>query len=205
MEAEGVSRVPARPGPSPAASSPRRRPRRVRRGFTLIEAALATVIVGVGVLAMVSAQQAFHRKNRFSTHASTATWLANEMREMTFTLPRHDPVTGRSYWGPEPGELSIEDFDDLDDFDGAAGTGLVFSAELGNGPVNARRELIANMPGWAQTITVHNVDPHDIDAPPGSVADGTTSMMRVEVLVTYQGPGALEPEEMVRVSWISPE
>ena len=50
----------------------RRHHQRARRGFTLIESALATVIIGVGVLAMVTAQQALHRKNEWSTHASIA-------------------------------------------------------------------------------------------------------------------------------------
>lgn len=178
-------------------------PRR-RLGFTLIETALAIVIVGVGVLAMMSAQQAFHRKNRWSTHASTATWLANEIREMTLALPRHDPVTGTSFWGPEPTEVSIADFDDLDDFDGEDGDGVIFSSALGNGPVNARREIIPNMEGWSQTVFVYNVDPKNIAAPPDPNLDGTTTMMRIEVVVSYQGPTDAEPIEIVRVSWISP-
>ena len=87
-------------------------------GFTLIETALATVIVGVGVLSIVAAQQAFHKQNAWSTNASTATRLGNEIREMTFRLPRHDPVTGLILpWGPEDNELWVGDFDDLDDFD----------------------------------------------------------------------------------------
>ena len=85
-----------------------------RRGFTLIETALATIIVGVGVVAIVSAQQAFHIKNNWSTHASTATLLGNEIREMTLNLPRHDPVTGQAYWGSEPNETWVGDFDDID-------------------------------------------------------------------------------------------
>ena len=96
------------------------RRRRARRGFTLIETALAVVIVGTGVLAMMAAQQAFHQKNAWSTHVSTATALGNELREMTFNLPRHDPVTGSAVWGPEANEVFIGDYDDLDDFDGLA-------------------------------------------------------------------------------------
>lgn len=177
---------------------------RPRLGFTLIETALAIVIVGVGVLAMMSAQQAFHRKNRWSTHASTATWLANEIREMTLSLPRHDPVTGKSYWGPEPTEVSVADFDDLDDFDGEDGEGVIFSSALNNGPINARREIIPNMQGWSQTVFVYNVNPQNIADDPDDALDGATSMMRVEVVVSYQGPTDLEPVEIVRVSWISP-
>lgn len=66
------------------------------RGFTLIEAALATVIVGVGVLAIVEAQQSFHRKNLWAVQSGVATRLGNEIREMTLNLPRHDPVTGHA-------------------------------------------------------------------------------------------------------------
>ena len=69
------------------------------RAFTLLETALATIIVGVGVLSIVAAQQAFHIQNAWSTHASIATALGNEIREMTLNLPRHDPVTGQAFWG----------------------------------------------------------------------------------------------------------
>jgi prepilin-type N-terminal cleavage/methylation domain-containing protein len=177
-----------------------------RRGFTLIETSLATVIVGVGVLAIVAAQQAFHQKNAWSTHLSTATWLGNEIREMTLNLPRHDPVTGIAFWGPEPDtELTIFDYDDLDDFDGPAGTGLVFSgipvAGVVNGPRNSRREIIANMDGWVQTIFVDMVDPFNITAPP---VDPDVYLMRVTVVVSYQGPLDDAPEDVATVAWIAP-
>ncbi len=175
-------------------------PSRRGDGFTLIETALATIIVGVGVLAMVAAQQAFHQQNNWSTHASTAERLGNEVREMTFNLPRHDPVTGQAFWGAEPNEAWVGDFDDLDDFDGD-GDGLIFSATLENGPINAQREIIANMDGWAQIVTAYNVDPFNITS---AQADGTTDLIIVEVIVTFQGPSDDEPQEMTRVSWIAP-
>ncbi len=175
---------------------------RSRRGaFTLIETALAIVIVGVGVLAMVSAQQALHKQNSWSTHASIATSLGNEIREMTLNLPQHDPVTGLAFWGPEPTEPSLTDYDDLDDFDGG-GNGSIFSAALGNGPINAQRQVIGNMDGWAQIITVQNVDPANITT---VRADGSTTLLKMEVIVTFQGPGDAEPLEITRVSWISPK
>ena len=171
-----------------------------RRAFTLIETALATVIVGVGVLAMVAAQQGFHKQNGWSTHASIATRLGNEIREMTLNLPRNDPVTSSTFWGAESNETFVGAFDDLDDFDGD-GNGLIFSAELGNGPLNARREIISNMNGWAQEVYVHNVDPFNIHS---IEADNSTNMLMVEVVVTYQGPTDDQPIEMTRVSWIAP-
>jgi len=183
-------------GASCAANAQRRR----RGGFTLLETALAIVIVGVGVLAMVAAQQAFHQKNSWSTHAAIASSLGNEIRELTLNLPRHDPVTGAATWGPETGELWVGDYDDLDDFDGTGG-GIVFSASLGNGPINARREVIANMEGWSQTVSVYSVDPFDINT---TVTDGTTNVMMVEVVIEYQSPQDITPQELTRVKWIAP-
>jgi len=177
---------------------------RTRTGFTLIETALATIIVGVGVLAMVSAQSAFHQKNQWSTHASIATHLGNEIREMTWDLPRHDPVTGNDFWGPEgDNEASFEDYDDLDDFDGLGG-GLVFSP-----PINANRRVISNMDGWSQTVRVFNVDPYNIvfhgDTLAGVELDGSTDTIAMEVTIHYQAPSAQEPMEMTRITWISPK
>lgn len=181
-----------------------RRQRRLRGrhgGFTLIETALATIIVGVGVLAMVAAQQAFHKKNAWSTHVTTATALGNEIREMTWNLPQHDPVTGDAFWGPEgDNELWVGDFDDLDDFDGEGG-GLIFSADLENGPINARREIIPNMAGWSQTVRVFNVNPFDITE---EWTDGASNVMAVEVIVSYQSYRDDEPVEITRVAWIAP-
>jgi len=70
-----------------------------------METALATVIVGTGVLAILAAQQAYHQKNDWAMRNATAIRLANELRELTLTLPMHDPLTGTDVMGPEPDEL----------------------------------------------------------------------------------------------------
>jgi hypothetical protein len=169
----------------------------------LIETALATVIVGVGVLALMSAQQAFHEQNRWSTHASTATWLGNEIREMTLNLPSHDPVTGYDPiadegWGSEDNETWFGDYDDIDDFDN-----LFFSAADDNGPINARREVIANMDGWKQIVSVSMVSPFDITGE--TIDPDEPYMMKIDVEVTYQGPLDIEEQTITTVSWLVPE
>ena len=93
-----------------------RRTLRARHGFTLIEAALATIIIGTGVLAIVLAQQAFHKQNQWALRAATGMRLGGEIRELMMNLPRHDPVTGTETWGPEGNENGVLDFDDVDDF-----------------------------------------------------------------------------------------
>jgi hypothetical protein len=172
---------------------------------------LAIVITGVAVLALVSAQAAFHKKNFWASHLSTATYLASEIREATWYLPQRDPVTGEANWGPETGtvgdEATVADFDDLDDFDGDGG-GFIFSAADGSGPINARREVIPNMDGWSQIVRVFNVAPDNISVNPetlaGEVGDTNSNVMGVQVAVTYQGPNDIDPITMTTVSWIAP-
>ncbi len=165
-------------------------------GFTLIESAMATIILGTGVLSIVLAQQTFHRQNALAQRFSVAMRLAGEIREMTMNLPRHDPVTGVEFWGPENGEILKSDWDDVDDLDDA-----VFDADLGNGPINSLRETLIDFPGWRQNVNVVNVDPFDLDT---TVPDGTSEMLRVTVTVYYRSAVDAEPFEMTKLTWIQP-
>lgn len=147
--------------------------RRSRRGFTLIETALATVIIGVGVLALIESQQAFMRSNNWSTHSATAAYLANEVREIMRKLPKHDPVTGLYLeasgegnvlrgWGPENGENDLLDFDDLDDFDGitlwADGTIDPSDGDL-PGPVDGFGNIIPEIAANGDVLTDQQGNP----------------------------------------------
>jgi type II secretory pathway pseudopilin PulG len=153
------------------------------RGFTLLETALATVVLGVGVLALIEAHGAFTRHNRFSSSSTTGVYLANEIRERMRGLPRHDPVNGLRVdtgggqavvrgWGRETGETSVHQFNDVDDFDGVTfGTGGNFVGpidcvgqtivELGiNGePIEGEEGGTVSMRGWSQAVRVEKVDP----------------------------------------------
>ncbi|MBL4808963.1 MAG: hypothetical protein JKY43_02765 [Phycisphaerales bacterium] len=156
---------------------------------------MATVIIGIGVLAMVDAQSSFITANNWSSHAASGTYLANEIREMTRSLPKHDPVVGLFIeddggagvlhgWGPDSGEVTVEDFDDIEDFDGLTfsftGTAGFADGDL-PGPLNAFGEIIPDisvngvetgsttngvftgdaMFGWSQQVIVQKIDPFD--------------------------------------------
>lgn len=173
--------------PSPAPPRAPARRRRARPAFTLIETALATVIIGVGVLALVEAHDAFLRSNGWSTQSATATYLANEIRELSRTCERHDPVSGLYThdedgettlvgWGLEADETAVADIDDLDDLDGLTfGAGGDFP-----GPIDAFGNVIPQlladgtvmtdgegnpvpMQGWFQSVTVEKIDPFNTD------------------------------------------
>ncbi|MDH3584349.1 MAG: prepilin-type N-terminal cleavage/methylation domain-containing protein [Phycisphaerae bacterium] len=165
------------------------------RGFTLIESILVIVIVGVGVLAIVAAQQAYHQQNAYAQRVGAALLLANEIRELSMNLPQHDPITGTATWGPEGNEPTVEQYDDLDDFDGPGGTGLTISP-----PVDALRQPMADMPGWSQVITVENLLPNMLNGP--AAPDNSTDVVRITAQVLYQGPGDDEAAEVTRLTWV---
>ena len=211
------------------------RPRRNRaRAFTLLEASMTLVILGVGVLAFVEAQSSFMDANTWSSQAASATFLAGELRERMRKLPRHDPVTGLSLngttvvgWGRDTGESVVADLDDIDDYDG-----LRFGSD-GNmpGPINAFGEVIPEMDasgnpvmngnavvamrGWSQEVTVEKIDPANNTTaltPSYSVAANGSNPgrpidsfpLRVTVKVYYRGPLDSASREVTRMSWIVP-
>ena len=213
----------------------RRRNRTARRnGFTLIESALATVIVGVGVLAIVEAQQSFMTANAWSSQSATGTYLANEIREMMEPLSRHDPVTGiyigdegdLEGWGPDAGEWSVEDFDDVDDFDGITfafdGTADIIDGDL-PGPIDAFGavipEILADgtvvigeddepmaMQGWTQEVRVTKVHPFnawrtfapeaELDAETPILTGLAVDEFPLRVTVTVRYQGPFDAEPM---------
>lgn len=169
-------------------------------GFTLIEAALTTVIIGTGVLAIVAAQQAYHQKNDWAQRTGMGMLLANEIRELTLPLPIHDPITGPDNLGPESGETSVALYDDLDDFAGVItngrGAGVTISP-----PINALRNEIPNMDGWSQHVMVENVLADNISSTFVQPL-GTTDLYRVTVTVSYQAPTASNPMTIAQLVWM---
>ena len=126
--------------------------------------------------------------------------LANELREMTLTLPMFDPFGGAANVGPEPDELNLADYDDLDDFAGLVvagfGPGMTFAP-----PINALRQQIPNLNGWSQQINVANVLQNNISSPILQPL-GSTNLMRVTVTVSYQAPNAAQPIALTGLTWV---
>ena len=179
---------------------------RSRAGFTLIEAALTTVIIGTGVLAIVAAQQAYHQKNDWAQRTATAQHLANELRELTMPLPMHDPVSGDNELGPGTEEDAVADYDDLDDFAGQLDSNGKGVGHKFNPPINAMADQIDGLENWRQVIDVQSVFEDNISTTLTQPL-GTTRMMRVHVMVQHQNPNTDETDyqTITELTWVVPE
>jgi hypothetical protein len=151
-----------------------------RRAFTLIEAALVTSIVGIGIVSMLQLLAVGTVANREGAELTTGMVLARNIREMSIPLHFADPryeytwdIYNPPNWGMESGETPAT-FNDLDDL-----AGLTFSP-----PVDARRQVLNDFTGWAQHVTVQSVDPDHLSI---NVPDATSPALRITVRITRNG------------------
>ncbi len=154
---------------------------RLRRGFTLIEAALVTTIISVGVIAMLQLLAAGTVSNQQGTELTTAMNLAKNIREMSLGMSFCDPTTPTN-WGAESGE-SLYSYDDVDDLDGRS-----FSP-----PIDVQRQTITEMANWTQAIRVETVDPDFLASP---VPNGSAPANRVTVTVSHNN------RTVCTISWL---
>ncbi|MCY2928648.1 MAG: prepilin-type N-terminal cleavage/methylation domain-containing protein [Planctomycetota bacterium] len=144
-------------------------PPSARGGFTLIEAVVATAIVGMGVCAMMMASQAGTRVNADSQELTRAAYLAQEVREWIATLPFKDPDVGQQNNPPGPDgsspQVFVDDVDDMKD--------VTYSP-----PRDGQGTAIAAMSGWSQKIKMTWVNPTNFAA---VVADGASNVIKVRV------------------------
>lgn len=162
------------------------------RGFTLLEAALATVIVGVGVLASVELFAGLTVHTRDAEHRTTALFLANNIRELLGGLSFDDPITGSATFGPESNEsldgsvAGSTAYNDLDDFN-----------QSFNPPIDAARNRLAQLSQYTQVVSVVGVDPNK----PTLSAAGT-DCRRIIVRVLYRASESEPSVEVHRLSWL---
>ena len=157
-----------------------------RRGFTLFEAALATVIVGLGVLGVMQLLAVTTAQNRGGNQLTTAMYLAQCIQEAMADLPFNDP-SGAGFGLEEQGGLLT--WNDIDDFHGFT--------TLGSSPIDARRQPLTGLDQYAQHVTVVEVSPNNLAlALPGADAK------RVTVVITYRRLPTDTPAEVYRTSWI---
>lgn len=144
-----------------------------RRGFTLLEAALATMIVGTGVVALLQLLAAGTMSTEAGTELTTAVNLANNIHEISVYLPFNDPGSGGSTTTKEAGGPG--NYNDIWDLNG----------DTYSPPLDARRQPISGYSNWAQQVTVQSVAPDNLTVTrPNSV---TIPTARVTVTITHNG------------------
>lgn len=190
---------PPRPTTSAPSGSPAAGVRPVGRGrggFTLLESALAVIIVGVGISALMALMGSLTNQNAVAGRMSTAMLLASHIQEGIAGLSFNDPAYAGTYFGPEPGE-ALANYNDIDDFDG-----LTLCP-----PIDAARQPIAGLGQYTQVITVlpvygnklnSNTNPASLDLPKTAY----TGSVRVMVRVLYRRTPAVPAEEVYRSTWV---
>ena len=126
-----------------------------RRAFTLIEAMMVTVIIGVGVMAMLQLLAAGTMVNSESTELTTAVNLANNINELAVRTPYADlrTVVG-------------------------TGTGTTYSP-----PIDGRGANMTELSGeWVQVVTVKYVLPTNLTFVVPDAQVEPTSQITVRVL-----------------------
>jgi type II secretory pathway pseudopilin PulG len=86
-----------------------------RRAFTLIEASLATLVVGVVLVASINAVGATAKQRAALHDQSVAIGIAEARIAAIVALAYADPDTPSAPLGTDAGEVSMADWDDVDD------------------------------------------------------------------------------------------
>lgn len=138
-----------------------------------METGLATIIIGVGVTALMQLLAKGTLTNLDGADLTTAVNLANNIHELTYGLTFVDP-NHPTNWGPEAGE-TLATYSHLDDFNNQT-----FSP-----PIDARRQTLSNYNNWSQIVTVTKVDINRLS----TTVPSTTVMPSARVSVSIQHLG----------------
>ena len=164
------------PFPTKRATSRRRRP-----GFTLIEAAWVTVIIGLGVLATMELLAVGTASNAAGNQMTAAVNLANNVHEIALSLPLKDPQQPTQWIARESTVAAYDNVLDLD--------GHTFSP-----PLDVRRQPILDYMGWSQQVKLQSVALDNLS----SIRPNTTTIPTAKLTVRILHHNKLVHE----VSWL---
>lgn len=130
--------------------------RTANSAFSLIEAAIASIIVGGVLVASLNVIGAAAATDRRMNDQDRATLLARDLMSEIMMLPYADPDTGAgATLGPESGEVTgtRSQFDDADDYHGWEASPV----QLTDGT------LIAGFSKWSRSVTCRRLNPTTLD------------------------------------------
>jgi type II secretory pathway pseudopilin PulG len=143
-------------------------------GFSLVEVMVSTVLVGVGLAAVLMATQSSTTVNQAARNSMAAAYLAEEVREWTLQLAFEDPDGDEGdVLEPDSSDAATGP-DDINDLRGA-----VFAP-----PRSATGAILEGMPGWSQVITVDWKAPASLCT---TVEPGCSDVVRVTVTILRHG------------------
>ena len=148
------------------------------KGFTLIEALIASALVGIGIVALLVATKSGTQVNMAGRNITQATYLSQEIRERTLKLPFSDPDAGDAGNPPGPDESDPQDIDDLDDL-----LDVTYSP-----PRDASGQVISDADGWSQHISLEWKDPDSLGT---TVTVGSSDVIRVVITIARDGHDVL--------------
>ena len=157
--------------------------RGTRKAFTIIEAMIATIIIGIAFTALIASSRAYTQTNGAGIEISTAEFLIENIREMTAPLAVIEPETGDTTFGAESGETAVSLYDDIDDFDGGS-----FSP-----PVDINGISLSALSAYTQQVTVQNINANDFSA---VVSDHASDFVRITVTIL------INDRQISSASWI---
>ena len=156
-----------------------------RGGFSLIEVAVATAIIGIGVVALLTCVSAGTSANYEGRRLTQATFLAQEIREWTLRLPFRDPDPEEQDNPPGPDssdpQVFVDDLDDLMD--------ITFRP-----PRDGMGLAIYDMSDWSETLAMTWRSPTDLAT---TVTPGASNVIHVELKLYKNGLLALTTGWMV--------
>jgi len=157
--------------------------RRGRPGFTLVEAALTTMIVGLGTVAMMGLLSGGVGSTLTAANLTTAVNLATGVHELCDRLPF--PASGGS-WG-----LGANALTNLL----TSGNVTWLDGRTFSPPIDSTNTANNTMSDWSQAISVSSVDPNNVTS---TITNSTVnSMARVTVTINYNG------HQVFQTSWLA--
>ena len=143
-----------------------------RRGFTLMETAMAQVIVGVAIAAMCQLLTVGTQSNRAAGDLTTGVNLANVIHELAVGLPFTD--------GGSPVIGTFHDIWDLN--------------QTFTPPIDSRDIAISTYPNWSQQVTVQTVALNQLTSVRPN--DQTVPTARVTVIILHNN------QQVYQASWV---
>lgn len=143
-----------------------------RRAFSLVEAVIATALVGGLLVAAMSGVGATARMRQVTVDGETGLRLAKDLLDEVLAKPYFDPNTSLDL-GREAGESNRADFDDVDDYDGL----------VDEPPTAPDGTSITSQTGWKREVVVTWASRADIE----TSVKADEGVKRVEVTVHRRG------------------